>query len=174
LTVAPFEKSIKRSSMRRHEGHVDACIIGCGAAGSVLAKELSEAGWKVVVLEAGPWLDTDEDLRQDEVTMRGKFDWVDRRWIDGNEEMIHGHRRDGRGVGGGTIHYGAVAAARLAGGLQTLLDQRCRQRLAAYLCRTRTLLRPRRAGAKAVGPAPHALGPEAIEVPPESSPDDGP
>jgi choline dehydrogenase-like flavoprotein len=95
--------------MRRYEGAVDACIIGCGAAGSVLAKELAEAGWKVVVLEAGPWLDTDEDLRQDEVTMRGKFDWVDRRWSDGNEEMIHGHRRDGRGVGGGTIHYGAVA-----------------------------------------------------------------
>ena len=107
--MAPLETSVKRSSMRGYDGQVDACIIGCGAAGAVLSKELSEAGWKVVVLEAGPWLDTDEDLRQDEVTMRGKFDWVDRRWIDGNEEMIHGHRRDGRGVGGGTIHYGAVA-----------------------------------------------------------------
>ena len=107
--MKPLEKSFKRPQMRHHDGRVDACIIGCGAGGSVLAKELAEAGWKVVVLEAGPWLDTDEDLRQDEIEMRGKFDWDDRRWLDGNEEMIHGHRRDGRGVGGGTIHYGAVA-----------------------------------------------------------------
>lgn len=107
--MRPLEKSVAKDKMRRYEGAVDACIIGCGAAGSVIAKELAEAGWKVVVLEAGPWLDTDNDLRQDEITMRGKFDWDDRRWVAGNEEMIHGHRRDGRGVGGGTIHYGAVA-----------------------------------------------------------------
>jgi choline dehydrogenase-like flavoprotein len=107
--MKPLEVSTKRDTMRHYDGPVDACIIGCGAAGSVLAKELAEAGWKVVVLEAGPWLDTDEDLRQDEVEMRGKFDWDDKRLSDGNEEMIHGHRRDGKGVGGGTIHYGAVA-----------------------------------------------------------------
>jgi choline dehydrogenase-like flavoprotein len=107
--MKPLEQTMDRGRMAHYDGAVDACIIGCGAAGSVLAKELSEAGWKVVVLEAGPWLDTDEDLRQDEVTMRGKFDWVDRRLQEGNEEMIQGHRRDGRGVGGGTIHYGAVA-----------------------------------------------------------------
>jgi choline dehydrogenase-like flavoprotein len=107
--VKPLEKTVRRQSMRHYDGKVDVAIVGCGAAGSVLAKELAEAGWRVVVLEAGPWLDTDEDLRQDEVTMRGKFDWVDRRWSDGSEEMIQGHRRDGRGVGGGTIHFGAVA-----------------------------------------------------------------
>jgi choline dehydrogenase-like flavoprotein len=95
--------------MRRYDASVDACIIGCGAAGSVLAKELAEAGWSVVVLEAGPWLHTDADLRQDEVTMLGRFDWDDRRWTSGNEELAQGHKRDGRGVGGGTIHYGAVA-----------------------------------------------------------------
>jgi choline dehydrogenase-like flavoprotein len=104
-----LEKAVGRRNTRHYDGAVDACIIGCGAAGSVLAKELSEAGWKVVVLEAGPWLDTDEDLRQDEVLMRGKFDWTDRRLSEGSEEMIQGHRRDGTGVGGGTIHYGAVA-----------------------------------------------------------------
>ena len=107
--MKPLEVTTGPASMRRHEGRVDACIIGCGAAGSVLAKELAEAGWRVVVLEAGDWLRTDEDLRQDEVAMRGKFDWDDRRWLAGNEEMEQGHKRDGRGVGGGTLHYGGVA-----------------------------------------------------------------
>lgn len=107
--MKPLEVTVGRERMRHHDGRVDACIIGCGAAGSVLAKELSEAGWRVVVLEAGAWLSTDDDLRQDEVEMRGKFDWDDRRWLAGNEEMEQGHPRDGRGVGGGTLHYGGVA-----------------------------------------------------------------
>jgi choline dehydrogenase-like flavoprotein len=105
----PLEVTHDRDAMRSYEGRVDACIIGCGAGGAVLAKELAESGWRVVVLEAGPWLDTDTDLRQDERTMLGRFDWDDRRWAAGNEEIVLGHRRDGRGVGGGTIHFGAVA-----------------------------------------------------------------
>jgi choline dehydrogenase-like flavoprotein len=107
--VKPLEVTVTRDRMRRHDGHVDACIVGCGAGGSVVAKELSEAGWSVVVLEAGEWLSTDADLRQDELEMLGKFDWDDRRWLQGEEELELGHRRDGRGVGGGTLHYGAVA-----------------------------------------------------------------
>ncbi len=107
--MKPLEDVATPERMRRYDGHVDACIVGCGAAGSVLAKELAEAGWKVVVLEAGEWLFTDADLRQDEVEMRGKFDWDDRRWFQGSESLEMGHPRDGRGVGGGTIHYGAVS-----------------------------------------------------------------
>src|SRR5215204_984289 len=41
--------------------------------------------------------------------MLGRFDWDDRRWLTGSEELEQGHRRDGRGVGGGTIHFGSVA-----------------------------------------------------------------
>jgi choline dehydrogenase-like flavoprotein len=95
--------------MRRHDGHVDVRIVGCGAGGSVLAKELAERGWRVVVLEAGERLDTEADLRQDELGMLGRFDWDNRRWLAGEEELELGHRRDGRGVGGGTIHFGGVA-----------------------------------------------------------------
>jgi len=107
--VKPLEQAFGPEAVRRHDGHVDACIVGCGAAGSTLARRLAEGGWRVVVLEAGDWLTTDEDLRQDEATMLGRFDWDDRRLITGNEPLELGHRRDGRGVGGGTIHFGGVA-----------------------------------------------------------------
>src|SRR4051812_43392778 len=107
--MRPLELKVDRGEMRRHDGAVDACIVGCGAAGSVLACKLAQAGWKVVVLEAGPWLSTEEDLRQDELTMLGRFDWDDRRWVSGAEELQTGHVRDGRGVGGGTLHFGAVS-----------------------------------------------------------------
>ena len=33
----------------------DILIVGSGAAGGVVAKELSTAGFRVVVLEQGPW-----------------------------------------------------------------------------------------------------------------------
>ena len=35
----------------------DICIVGSGASGGVLARELSLQGLSVVVLEVGPWLD---------------------------------------------------------------------------------------------------------------------
>ncbi|HEX5936667.1 MAG TPA: GMC family oxidoreductase [Actinomycetota bacterium] len=107
--MKPLEFTSGPDTMRRHDGRVDVCIIGCGAAGSVLSKELAERSWSVVVLEAGDWLSTDDDLRQDEATMLGRFDWDDRRWLQGGEQLELGHRRDGRGVGGGTLHFGGVA-----------------------------------------------------------------
>lgn len=107
--MKPLELTAGAARMRSYEGHVDVCIVGCGAGGSVLAKELAERGFSVVVLEAGEWLSTDDDLRQDELEMLGKFDWDDRRWLKGNEQLEFGHRRDGRGVGGGTLHFGGVA-----------------------------------------------------------------
>ncbi len=45
---------------------IDVCIIGSGAGGSPIAYELSKAGYKVVVLEKGPWLKT-EDYNKDEL-----------------------------------------------------------------------------------------------------------
>lgn len=44
---------------------VDFVIVGSGAAGGVLASELSEAGLDVVVLEQGPWRQS-QDFRHDE------------------------------------------------------------------------------------------------------------
>jgi len=38
---------------------VDAVVVGAGAGGGVVAKELATAGWSVVLLERGPWLKSD-------------------------------------------------------------------------------------------------------------------
>ena len=95
--------------MKRHEGVVDACIVGCGAAGSVLAKELAEGGLDVVVLEAGDWLDSTDDLVNDELEMLGPLDWDDLRIVDGDDPIATGRPNTGRAVGGTTVHYTAVA-----------------------------------------------------------------
>jgi choline dehydrogenase-like flavoprotein len=45
---------------------VDVVVVGSGAAGGIMAKELSTAGWSVVVLEQGPYLKP-QDFRHDEL-----------------------------------------------------------------------------------------------------------
>ncbi|MBI2537764.1 MAG: GMC family oxidoreductase [Gemmatimonadetes bacterium] len=52
---------------------VDFVVVGSGAAGGVLAKELSSAGFSVVVLEQGPYL-RPGDFRHDEVGGFFNFD----------------------------------------------------------------------------------------------------
>ncbi len=44
----PVRPDELRRIMRHHDGKVDACIVGSGTAGGVLAKELAEAGMTVV------------------------------------------------------------------------------------------------------------------------------
>ena len=55
---------------RFEQDAVDILIVGAGAAGGVLAKELSEAGLSVVVLDAGPWRDPQKNFASDELSMR--------------------------------------------------------------------------------------------------------
>lgn len=50
---------------------VDFVIIGSGAAGGILAKELSTRGFRIVVLEQGPYL-TESDFTHDEVKVLGE------------------------------------------------------------------------------------------------------
>lgn len=89
-----------------HE-EVDVVIVGAGAAGGVLAKELSEAGLSVVVLEAGPFRDVQQDFASDELTMQ-KLGWEDTRIVDGKDPLTMGHNNSGRGIGGGTVHFTGV------------------------------------------------------------------
>lgn len=86
---------------------VDAVIVGAGAAGGVLAKELSEAGLRVVVLEAGPMREPESDFASDELAMQ-RLGWQDTRLVDGNDPLRMGHNNSGYGVGGGTLHFTGV------------------------------------------------------------------
>lgn len=86
---------------------VDAVIVGAGAAGGVLAKELSEAGMRVVVLDAGPMRDPQHDFASDELAMQD-LGWQETRLVDGKNPLQMGHNNSGRGVGGGTVHFTGV------------------------------------------------------------------
>lgn len=90
----------------------DFVIVGAGAAGGVIAKELAEAGFRIVVLEQGPRL-SERDFRHDEI------------WSHDLHALTNDHRRQpntrrasesevativptityGRMVGGGTVHF---------------------------------------------------------------------
>jgi choline dehydrogenase-like flavoprotein len=105
----PLRPSELQGIMAHHEGTVDVCIVGSGAAGGVLAKELAEAGMTVVVLEAGQWFDSRSDYVNDELSMLGKIDWDDLRISDGEDPLRLGRINTGRAVGGTTVHYTAAA-----------------------------------------------------------------
>ncbi|RXT08203.1 GMC family oxidoreductase [Ammoniphilus sp. CFH 90114] len=93
---------------RRYENdEVDVVIVGAGAAGGVLAKELSEAGLKVVVFDAGPKRDPQKDFASDELAMKN-LGWQETRIVDGQDPLTMGHNNSGRGVGGGTVHFTGV------------------------------------------------------------------
>ncbi|WNR44806.1 GMC family oxidoreductase [Paenibacillus roseipurpureus] len=86
---------------------VDIVIVGAGAAGGVLAKELSEAGLGVVVLDAGPWRDPLRDFASDELSMQ-TLRWEDTRLVEADPSFISGHHQSGKGIGGGTQNFTGV------------------------------------------------------------------
>lgn len=152
--------------MRRHRGKVDACIVGCGAAGSVLAKELAEGGLDVVVLEAGEWLDSQKDFVNDELSMLGPLDWDDLRIVDGDDPIRTGRVNTGRAVGGTTVHYTAVAVRLHPGDFRTASTDGVGvdwpfgyDELAPYYAeveRTLPVSGPRRSAYPSGAPYPHA------------------
>jgi choline dehydrogenase-like flavoprotein len=96
---------------------VDFVIIGSGAAGGIMAKQLSVAGYKVVVLEQGGWgkygheqdytkdewlydRNPDDQLMSDPVTQPNTFRRNDK------EKAAPGTHSYGCVVGGGTVTYG--------------------------------------------------------------------
>ena len=91
---------------RRHP--VDVLVVGAGAAGGVLSKELAEAGFKVVVLEAGPHWVPERDFVSDEKGAQQLY-WTDPRVTAGNDPIELGANVTGKGVGGSTVHYSMVA-----------------------------------------------------------------
>jgi len=103
---------------------VNAVIIGAGAAGGIVAKELATAGLSVVLLERGQWYTANDcrkdDLRNQRTTLLGNaFGPEDvgnpRVWVDAKGQ-VHtvlasegAYQNDAACVGGGTLSYGAQA-----------------------------------------------------------------
>ena len=93
---------------------VDFVVIGSGAAGGVVAKELATAGFSVVVLEQGPYL-REKDFTHDEIKFgREGFlmnDWKRQpntfRKTETEEAIQKPAVFYGQQVGGGTVHFTA-------------------------------------------------------------------
>ncbi len=92
--------------MRRYpdDDPVDLCIVGAGAGGSVLAQRLARRGWRIVVLEAGPFWHPDEDWVSDEAGSHGLY-WTSKRIVGGGNPIELGKNNSGHGVGGSMNHY---------------------------------------------------------------------
>jgi choline dehydrogenase-like flavoprotein len=86
------------------EDVVDVCIVGVGACGGLVAKELAEAGFSVVGLEAGPRYDPAVDFENDEAEML-KLLWSGQRVTSGEDPI---NPWSGTGVGGGTLVWCGV------------------------------------------------------------------
>ncbi len=99
-------RAVPRERMARYDdGYpVDLVIVGAGAGGGTLAQRLGRRGWKVVVLEVGPFWDPDADWVSDEAGSH-KLYWTDRRIIGGQDPVELGKNNSGKGVGGSMVHY---------------------------------------------------------------------
>jgi choline dehydrogenase-like flavoprotein len=93
---------------------VDFVVIGAGAAGGIIAKELSTAGFRTVVLEQGPYL-KEGDFRHDELKSLFQFALTNDYKIQPNtfrrtlstKAQLQPAISYGRMVGGGTAHFTA-------------------------------------------------------------------
>jgi choline dehydrogenase-like flavoprotein len=104
--------------------HVNAVVIGAGAGGGIVAKELASAGLAVALLERGKWY-TAFDCRKDDLRNQrttplgcgfGPDDERNRRVVvntEGREQIVipsdGSYNNNAACVGGGTLSYGAMA-----------------------------------------------------------------
>jgi choline dehydrogenase-like flavoprotein len=86
----------------------DFLIVGSGAGGGTLACRLAEAGFSVLVLDAGPYWRPLEDFASDE-RHQSKLFWNDERLCDGDDPLALGSNNSGRSVGGSTVHFAMVS-----------------------------------------------------------------
>ncbi len=95
-----------RERMRHFDDddEVDLVIVGAGAGGSTLAQRLARGGWRIVVLDAGPFWDPEQDWVSDEAGSHQLY-WTEPRQIGGADPVPLGSNNSGRGVGGSMVHY---------------------------------------------------------------------
>jgi len=104
--------------------HVNAIIVGAGAGGGVVAKELAIQGLSVVLFERGGWPDYDAHINDELISQRtqvlGSAFGPDhlkhprvRIWDDGSRHRVTpikgGYGHNAACVGSGTVSYGAMA-----------------------------------------------------------------
>jgi choline dehydrogenase-like flavoprotein len=101
-TFHPQEQRIVRGSDIAGERRVrvDACVIGSGAGGAVVAKELAEGGMRVAILEEGEWHDTDAFTARPREMLRLLYRDAGQVTTLGNPPIV---LPLGRAVGGTTI-----------------------------------------------------------------------
>ncbi len=83
---------------------VDVVVVGVGACGGVVLKEMAEAGLSVVGLDAGPHYNPKVDFENDEAEML-KLLWSGRRTTSGDNPISPW---SGTGIGGGTLVWCGV------------------------------------------------------------------
>jgi choline dehydrogenase-like flavoprotein len=103
---------------------VNAVVVGAGAGGGIVAKQLAEAGLSVVLLERGKWYSAfdcrKDDLRNQRTSVLGcAFGPDDERYVrvfvdaQGQELQVRpsegSYQNNAACVGGGTFSYGAMA-----------------------------------------------------------------
>jgi choline dehydrogenase-like flavoprotein len=97
-------QNLDRMARYRDDDVVDLVVVGAGAGGSVLAQRLARKGWRVVILEKGPFWDPDRDWVSDEKGSAGLY-WTDKRIVSGSDPISMGKNNSGVGVGGSMTHF---------------------------------------------------------------------
>ncbi len=95
---------VERMASYADTDEVDMVIVGAGAGGSTLAQRLARKGWRIVILESGPFWDPDRDWVSDEAGQH-KLYWTAPRVIGGDDPVELGKNNSGHGVGGSMVHY---------------------------------------------------------------------
>ena len=98
---------VPMAGFRDHEP-VDFAIVGAGAGGATLAAKLAEAGFSVVVFDAGPFWRPLEEFASDELAQQ-KLYWRDPRITGGDDPIELAGNNSGRGVGGSTVHFAMIS-----------------------------------------------------------------
>jgi choline dehydrogenase-like flavoprotein len=103
----PHKRGLQNLDRMRRYGRqdaVDLVVVGAGAGGVTLAQRLARAGWRVVILEKGPFWDPDRDWVSDEKASAPIY-WTDTRVIGGADPIEMGKNNSGVGVGGSMTHF---------------------------------------------------------------------
>ena len=97
-------QNLDRMARYALDDEVDLLVVGAGAGGVTLAQRLARKGWRVTILEKGPFWDPDRDWVSDEKASAGIY-WTDKRIVGGDDPVEMGKNNSGVGVGGSMTHF---------------------------------------------------------------------